>query len=285
MNRNEHEANRISWNEATRVHNSHKADQARFLREGGSTLFPEEIELLGDIRGKRLVHLQCNAGQDTLSLAARGALVTGVDISDEAIDFARRLSQESGIPGTFERADVYDWLEQHAGGERFDIVFSSYGAVIWLSNLAAWARGIAGVLRPGGFFTLVEFHPFIGMFDEEMRLAYPYGGGQPIAFENGIGDYVAWAGEALTPSGYLEGVKDFVNPNPGYEYAWGLSDVVTALLDAGLILEVFREYPYANGFPALPGTRLIEGGRYTAGEGQPTFPMMYGLRARKRGYA
>jgi hypothetical protein len=73
-----HEANRLSWDVATRAHNSHKGDQARFLREGGSTLFPEELELLGELRGRSLLHLQCNAGQDTLSLAARGATVTGV---------------------------------------------------------------------------------------------------------------------------------------------------------------------------------------------------------------
>ena len=59
-----HEANRLSWNEATVAQNSHKKDQAGFLRRGGSTLFPEEVELLGDLTGKRLVHLQCNAGQD-----------------------------------------------------------------------------------------------------------------------------------------------------------------------------------------------------------------------------
>ena len=101
-----HEANRLSWNAATRAHNSHKGDQARFLREGGSTLHPEELELLGELRGRSLLHLQCNSGQDTLSLAARGALVTGVDISDEAISFARRLSADSGLPATFERAFV-----------------------------------------------------------------------------------------------------------------------------------------------------------------------------------
>lgn len=108
MRKDLHETNRLAWNEATRAHNSHKADQARFLREGGSTLFPEELKLLGDVAGLSLLHLQCNAGQDTLSLARRGASVTGVDISDEAIAFARRLSAESGIPGTFHRADVYD---------------------------------------------------------------------------------------------------------------------------------------------------------------------------------
>ncbi len=102
------EDNRVSWNAATRAHNSHKGDQARFFREGGSTLRPEEIALLGNVHGLRLVHLLCNSGQDTLSLARLGAIVTGVDISDEAIAFARKLSADAGIPATFERADVFD---------------------------------------------------------------------------------------------------------------------------------------------------------------------------------
>src|SRR5262249_12228824 len=88
-----HEQNRLLWDGATRAHNSHKGDQARFYREGGNKLYPEEIELLGDVRGRSVVHLQCNSGQDTLSLRRHGAAsVLGVDISDEAIGFARRLS-------------------------------------------------------------------------------------------------------------------------------------------------------------------------------------------------
>ena len=105
-----HEDNRVSWNLATEAHNSHKHDQAAFFRAGGSTLFPDEIELLGDLRGKSLLHLQCNAGQDTLSLARLGAAVTGVDISDTAIAFARQLSSDTEIPASFERADIFDWL-------------------------------------------------------------------------------------------------------------------------------------------------------------------------------
>src|SRR5262245_48750250 len=94
-----HDQNRLSWDEATRAHNSHRADQARFYREGGSKLFPEEIGLLGDLGGQSVVHLQCNSGQDTLPLKRLGAAqVLGVDISGEAIDFARRLSAASGIP-------------------------------------------------------------------------------------------------------------------------------------------------------------------------------------------
>ena len=96
------EKNRRSWNAATARHNLHKGDQAAFFRNGGNTLFPEEIGLLGDVRGKRLVHLQCNCGQDTLSIAKHlGAVVTGVDISDEAISVATKLSREAEIPATF----------------------------------------------------------------------------------------------------------------------------------------------------------------------------------------
>src|SRR5262249_9518795 len=156
-------------------HNSHKHDQAGFLREGGSTLFPEELALLGDVRGTRLVHLQCNSGQDTLSLARLGAEVTGVDISDGAIDFARHLSTDAGIPATFVRADIFDWLaETAAGAERFDVVFSSYGALGWLSDPRAWAAGIAGVLRPGGRLVLVEFHPVLWIFEDDWSVKYPY---------------------------------------------------------------------------------------------------------------
>ncbi|HCJ4814104.1 TPA: methyltransferase domain-containing protein [Pseudomonas aeruginosa] len=105
-----HEANRLSWNAATRAHNSHKADQAAFFRNGGSTLYPEELQLLGHLDGLRLLHLQCNAGQDSLSLARLGARVTGVDIADSAIDFARQLSRDSGIAADFQRDDILRWL-------------------------------------------------------------------------------------------------------------------------------------------------------------------------------
>jgi len=278
-----HEENRRSWNAGTEAHNSHKRDQAAFFRAGGSTLFPEELELLSDIAGRTLAHLQCNAGQDSLSLAARGAVVTGVDISDTAIEFARRLSAESGIPATFQRADVYDWLAATAAGaERFDIVFSSYGAIVWLSDIGAWARGIARILKPAGRFVLVEFHPFASMFDWNWRLEQPYfGAGNPLSFEHGVGDYVALAGPALAPSGFVEGVQDFVNPEPGHEFQWPVSEVTQALIDAGLELRVCREYPYSNGGKLWDDMREIEGGRMLPPETVPSLPLMYSLVLQK----
>lgn len=278
-----HEENRLAWNVATEAHNSHKRDQARFLREGGTTLFPEELALLGEVRGLSLVHLQCNSGQDSLSLAQLGATVTGVDISDTAIAFARRLAEESGLPATFVRLDVYDWLEEAARGTaRFDIAFCSYGALCWLSDLRAWARGIAAVLKPGGRLVTVEFHPFAMTFDEGWNHAFPYfGEGQVRTWPEGIGDYVAQAGAALAPSGYLEGVQGFKNPHRGHEWQWGIGEVVTALLEAGLTLTALQEYPYSNGDKQFEGMRETPGRRMIPPEGVPNLPLMYGVAARK----
>lgn len=280
--RESHEANRQSWNAATRAHNSHKGDQAAFFRRGGATLFPEECELLGDVAGQRLVHLQCNAGQDTLSLARRGAEVVGVDISDEAITFARQLSADTGIAAEFIRADVYDWLATAAQQPPFDIVFCSYGALCWLSDLNAWARGVAAILKPGGRFVCVEFHPVAMMFDEDWDHVWPYStGGEAIHFADGVGDYVAASGAGLAPSGYEPGVEDFQNPHPSCEYAWGIGETLSAILDAGLALEVFREYSYSNGASLHNDMKAAGEARVVPPDDVPILPLMFGLRARR----
>ena len=277
-----HARNRQSWNAATRAHNSHKHDQAGFLRAGGSTLFPEEIALLGDVRGARLLHLMCNSGQDTLSLAALGADATGVDISDEAIAFARQLSADSGIPATFWRADVYDWLDEAAlAGDRYDIAFCSYGALCWLSDLESWARGVAAVLRPGGRFVCIEPHPFAMMFDEHWNLRFDYGrGAEPVEWKEGIADYVAASGEGLAPSGMTAGEPAFRNPHPAYEFQWGVAQIVSALLDAGLVLELLREYPFVNGWKGFDPMRALEDRRWATPDTMPALPLMLAVAAR-----
>ena len=272
-----HEQNRLSWNEATRAHNSHKGDQARFYREGGSKLYPEEIDLLGDLSGKSVVHLQCNSGQDTLWMRRLGAAeLLGVDISDEAIAFARQLSANSGIEASFVRADVYDWLAGAAAGdERRDVVFCSYGAIIWLSDLAPWARGIAAALRPGGRFVTVEYHPIEMMFDEDLRHYMHYSTrGSPVTWDDSVSDYVAESGPAATPSGWVAGVQGFRNPHAAHEFRWATSEVISTLLDAGLIVEHFREYDYTE-------MKDLGSRRWTVPVGKPSLPFMYSVVARK----
>lgn len=281
-NKEHHELNRLSWNEGTKAHNSHKGDQAAFFRSGGNTLFPEEMQLLGNLNGKSLVHLQCNSGQDSLSIAKHlGANVHGVDISDEAIDFAKKLSLESGISASFVRADVYDWFEQNS--TQYDIVFASYGAILWLSNIKEWGKGVAKSLNQNSKFVLVEFHPVFGMFDEDWRLCCDYFGGTYIEFESGIGDYVALTGSAEEIGRLEDGITDFKNPHPGVEYQWGIADVVMALVSAGLTLTNLQEYPYCNGFKPFPDMRDAGNRRFVMAEDRPqNFPLMFSVVAQKR---
>lgn len=274
-----HEINRRSWNEGTKAHNSHKGDQAAFFRAGGNTLFPEERSLLGDIAGETLLHLQCNCGQDSLSIARHlGATVTGVDISDEAIRFARQLSRDSGIPASFHRADIYDFFAEASAV--YDAVFSSYGALCWLSDLAAWGRGVAGCLKPAGRFILVDFHPAFAMVDEEWRLRHDYMGGVRHEFESGVGDYVALTGAAAEIESLLPGIRDFRNPHPGVEFQWGVAEVATALIDAGLQLSHLAEYNYCNGFKPMSDMVDMGGRRYAMPAHLPqNFPLMFSLVA------
>lgn len=268
---------RESWNVATRIHNSHKGDQAAFFRDGGSPLFPEEIELLGDIRGQKLVHLQCNAGQDTLGLAKLGAQLTGVDFSNEAIRFARQLSADSGIPAEFVEADVISWMQQTP--ERFDIAFSSYGAVCWHADRESWARGIANVLRPGGRFVYVEFHPIGHSIGPDLRLSGDdYFATEP--FIAPVGDYVAPSGPGLLA---LTRGEPETNQVPSASWQHGLGDVVTALVASGLQLEVLREYPWSNGFKFNDALVLGEGRRWHWPEGMARIPLMFALSVRRPG--
>jgi SAM-dependent methyltransferase len=280
VKRDQHEKNRISWNLATRRHNSHKGDQAAFLRNGGNDLHREDMELLGDVRGKSLVHLQCNSGQDTLSIASHlGAHVTGVDISDEAIEFARRLSAESGIPATFIRSDIYDWFATNT--TQYDVAYASYGALVWLSDIREWGRGVASSLKPGGRLVLIEFHPFGLIFDEDMRHVYEYMGGDMFENVDGVGDYVADSGDQILAHGKLpEITESFRNPHPSYEFMWGIGEIVTAIIDAGMQLTALREYPYTNGWKPFRDMRELPGRRNTVPEGVPDLPLMYAITAR-----
>lgn len=266
---------RRSWNRATANHNAHKGDQAAFLRDGGSTLFAEEIELLGELRGKRVVHVQCNSGQDSLCIARLGAEeVVGVDFSDEAIGFARRLSAESGIPARFELGEAIAWMSSTE--ERFDVAFASYGVTGWIKELDAWARGVARILRPGGRFVYVEFHPLCWSLGEAIDLRGGDDYFQSVPFLEPVGDYVADSGTGLSAEGSgPAGTNDI----PAVSWQHTLAELVTAFAGAGLRIELLREYPYSNGCRVQPGLVASGAGdrRWRFPEGAATVPLMFGL--------
>ncbi len=271
------ERTRRSWNIATRNHNAHKGDQAARLRDGHELLFDEELTLLGDVAAKRLVHLQCNSGQDSLCLARRGAKVTGVDYSDEAIAFARDLSRDSGIAAEFEHAEVVSWM--HKTKARFDLAFCSYGVTGWLPDLRAWAAGVHRILAPSGRLVYVEFHPIVWSFGAEFTLAGDdYFIRTPIVAP--VEDYVAAAGTALAAE--RDDAIAGRNDEPAVSWQWTLADVVDAIVGAGLELEHLREYPHANGCRVVaglepePGTR-----RWIWPAGVARLPLMYGISARR----
>ena len=272
-----HEANRLSWNEAIEARNRLKGDVVAFFRAGGTTLVPGERALLGELSGLSVVHLQCNCGEDTLSLAQLGANATGVDISDTAIETARRLSVDCGIPATFHRMDVYDWFEQVAQEKpHFDVVFCSAGSVIWLSDLMRWAKGIASVLKPGGRFVLLEIHPVRLMFDQDWTLKFPYSSEENVlTFAEGIDAIVKH------PDGHLEDAEVFSNPYPSYEFAWGIGEVVMALLEAGLTLTALKEYQYAYSDDGYERMHQTTDGRWLPPHEMPDLPLLYGISALK----
>ncbi|KAG0212337.1 hypothetical protein BGX28_006481 [Mortierella sp. GBA30] len=283
-----HEQNRASWNEAVVAHNSHKVDQHIFFRNKGSTLFREEKELLGNLSGLKVCHLQCNAGQDTLSLVTKlGATnPVGVDISDNAIDFATQLSKDSGVEATFVRADVFEFFET-AEPDQFDVVFVSYGTVNWLSSMQKWAAGVNKILKPGGRFCMVEFHPTAYIFNPDMGHEFPYtSGGVNLHETEGVSDYVAMSSsdssEIQPDLKYAAGIQDFRNPNPCHEFCWGLADVLGSLAETGLHMKHFKEYPYSNFFKIYKNMRpeLVEEGTRWNFDG-PMLPLMYSVGFQK----
>lgn len=269
------ESTRQSWNRATKNHNAHKGDQAARLAAGEELLFPEELSLLGDLSGKALVHLQCNAGQDSLCLARRGARVTGVDLSDEAIAFARALSARSGIPARFERAELLGWMAQTDA--RFDVAFTSYGTTGWLPDLDAWARGAHRILKPGGVLVYVEFHPLVWSLSDDAPGVL---GGDDYfetdPFRAPVGDYVADAGEAL---GAVTVGETVPNDIPATSHQHGLADVLQALLGAGMRLTDVEEWPHSNGARLRKWLVPLGGRRFGFPDGVARIPLMYGLRA------
>jgi 2-polyprenyl-3-methyl-5-hydroxy-6-metoxy-1,4-benzoquinol methylase len=262
-------ANLARWEEQVDIHIGSDFYRVKEFRAGGTSLDPLVLSEIGDVRGKRLLHLQCHFGLDSLSLARLGAEVTGLDFSPKAIAAARKLAEETGVAARFVEARVDEAAAK--AGPGYDIVFTSWGVLMWLPDLDVWAKNIAECLAPGGFFYIAEGHPMLWTLDDEgttvaenFRIVRSYFLEGPQQWEN--------AHDYAEPSITLRHFKS-------NEWQHTLGEVVTALAAAGLRIEFLHEHDKL----VWPGVPSLEksGPYYMAPDGAPRLPLSYSLKARK----
>jgi SAM-dependent methyltransferase len=258
------EINKQTWNNKTDVHIASDFYDVEAFLNGKSSLNSIELDLLGDIKGKKILHLQCHFGQDSLSLARLGAKVTGVDLSDRAIEKATAFNTELNLDATFICCDVYD--APKFIDEKFDLVFTSYGTIGWLPDLDKWANVVTDFLKPGGKLVFADFHPVVWMFDNDFKeVFYSYFNIEPI-IEDEDGTYADRNSEIAS--------KTITWNHP-------LSETLNALIKSGLEINSFNEYDYSP-YNCFNETEEFEKGKYRIKHLGNKIPMVYSITATKK---
>lgn len=255
--------NKQLWNKRTEIHfNSDFYNVNEFLK-GKNSLNPIELELLGDITDKKILHLQCHFGLDTISLSRLGAKATGVDFSDKAIEKARLLTKNTGTDTRFIECDIYNLPNVLC--EQFDLVFTSYGTIGWLPNMSQWAQLVHHFLKPGGRFVMVEFHPVLWMFSNDFKhIEFNYMDPNPIVEE-------------------LQGTYTDQNASiKSTSVCWnhGLGTVLDSLINTGLVITSFNEYNFSP-YNCFENTVAVEKGKYQIKGLENKLPMLYAITATK----
>ncbi len=264
------EINRRNWDERASIHardvtGNYLLDR---FRAGEDCLHAIEAAELGDISGKRVLHLQCHIGRDTLCLARRGADVTGLDFSAAALDVARRLSEETGITADFVLGTV-DRAPDLTPGP-FDLVFVTWGTICWLPDMADWAKVIASVLAPGGELYFADAHPAFNVLEDWAgKLVATYDFQTPAEAPLQFANETTYTGDPT-----------ILSHQSTAEWIHSLSAVLGGLIDAGLTITMFREHEVLpwRGLPILvPASDRM----WRLPDGYPRIPLSYSLRARK----
>lgn len=261
--------NRDFWDEVAPLHAAGDFYDLPGFVAGRDDLRPFEDGELGPVDGLDLVHLQCHVGTDTLSWARRGAAVTGLDVSGGSVAVARRLASDCGLAADFVVADVYD-AATALGGRTFDVVYTGVGALCWLPDLTRWAQVVSALLRPGGVLYLVEVHPIVDAVWGDGE-----GEGWTIVRDMVGGGFTR---EAVDGGSYAAPAATLASPAT-WSRTWSAAEVVTAVADAGLRVELLAEQAVTdNPLPWLDRgpDRLV---RFPPG--RPRYPLTYSLRARR----
>lgn len=256
-------ANKQWWDSATSIHANSQLYDLQNFKKGKTHLEPLELEEVGNVEGKALLHLMCHFGMGTLSWAREGAIVTGVDLSDQSITLAKQLSNDLEIRAEFICSDVYD-LPQVLD-KQFDIVFMSYGVLQWLSDIKKWAKVVNHFLKKGGIFYIVDVHPFTTMLSHDFKLSYDYFDKGPF-LDDSKGTYTDW-------NANIQGKT--------YEWSYTISDVMNALLTQKLTIEYIHEFSYTmyDQFPGL--MRKNNKGQYVLKDKNIQIPLLFSLKATK----
>jgi SAM-dependent methyltransferase len=221
------ELNRAHWDALAAVHGQDAYYDKDALVSGRDSLNEYESAAVGDVTGLDVLHLQCHIGFDSISLARRGARVTGADFSPASLAAGAELAERAGVSVEWVQADATDLPASLHG--RFDLVYSTFGVLCWIGDLDAWMRSVHRALRPGGRLVLVELHPLwvmVGSVDP-LELDFPYAFDGPRTFD--------------LPGSYADPDAP-VAATATVEYAHSLGEVVTAALGAGLRIDALHEH-------------------------------------------
>jgi len=255
--------NKKWWNNVTSIHARSELYNLPEFKKGKSSLELLETKEVGNVRGKTLLHLMCHFGMDTLSWARMGAIATGVDFSPDAIKLAKKLSKEIQVPSEFICSDIYKL--QNVLDKKYDIIFTSYGVLCWLSDIKKWAKIINQYLKIGGIFYIAEVHPFTNILSYDFKIVYKYFFKGPY-LDDSPGTYTDW--DAKIKGGT-------------YEWSYTISDVINALINEGLKIEYVHEFPFTT-YDQFPGLmEQNEKGQYVLKNKKIQIPLLFSLKATK----
>jgi SAM-dependent methyltransferase len=264
-------ANRAHWDEKVALHIGPRGYDLTSLRAGRGRLNAIEEAELWPVDGKRILHLQCHFGADSLKLVQRDATVVGLDFSAAAIDAARQLASELGLAdrARFVQADLYDAPKAIPEPAEFDIVFVTWGAIGWLPDIRRWAEIVAHFLKPGGSLYLADAHPTAMVFDDAASLPdgrpgffAPYFSREPVVMEEA--------------HDYIDETTTVVNATT-HTWIHPISDIISSLLAAGLTLDWFHEHEAVTW--RMFGILVRDAERLWRWPDRPWLPLAFSLRA------
>ena len=256
------EANKHAWGKLSEDH--YHAFRKRLFE--GKHHFNKYIKReLGDLTGKKIIHLQCNTGADTILLARMGASAVGVDLVPDNIMYARKLADDFKVGNIgFIESDIMEFMDKH--NEKYDVVFVSEGAVCWLPDLMKWGRTIRHLLKDDGFFYVFDSHPVMMMLDEGklgdniLEVKYPYFSTEPCV-DDSIGGYASEPRSGVRP----------------HEWMYTVADLINSLTSAGLHIEYFHEFKEL--FFELRGMKDAAHGLWNYDFNDGKFPMSFSIKA------